>query len=109
MAKNSAIAATFYIDKKKHVIGFCIKDHGKSIVCAGVSALALNAVNSIDALTATKYDLNYEPTGGFLSFKLKTKSEDAILLLNSLKLGIDNLKKEYPTDISIIEEEVLIC
>lgn len=94
--------------KNNKIIGFEIKNHGKDIVCSAISMLSLNTVNSIEALTNAKFNIEYDSNGGFLKFllNLNPPSEEANLLLQSLELGIKGVKLEYPKEISVIYKEV---
>ncbi len=69
--------------------------HGRDIVCAAVSALTLNAVNSI--VEYTDQGIICE-TGedGLLRFKFENKpSHDSILLFKSMLLGLRNISEQY--------------
>ena len=79
---------------------FTVENHGESFVCAGVSMLVLNTVNSIEALTGQKFTCDYHPDGGYISFELKGQQDkDAALLLESMYLGLTGVKDQYPTEI----------
>lgn len=85
-----------------------VRNHGDPIVCAAVSVLVLNTVNSIEALTDEKFSCNYAEEGGFLeiSFQDTPLGRDARLLTDSLMLGLKSIIEEYPGNIRI--EEVAI-
>jgi hypothetical protein len=94
------IKAIFY-RKKRNYIGFTVSGHagyadaGKDIVCAAVSALTINTVNSVEKLTDNKYKLEQDDAGS-IKFKFDEKSdENGQLLLNSLSLGLTEIAKEY--------------
>ncbi|MCL2618098.1 MAG: ribosomal-processing cysteine protease Prp [Defluviitaleaceae bacterium] len=82
-----------------------LHNHGDPVVCAAVSALVLNAVNSIDALTDERFTCNYNEQGGFLEIEFQNEAgklgRDARLLTESLMLGLRSIAQEYPGDISI--------
>jgi len=82
-----------------------VSNHGDPIVCAAVSVLVLNTVNSLEALTDEKFSCNYAEEGGFLEieFSEETLGRDARLLTDSLMLGLKSISEEYPGNI-IIEE-----
>ncbi len=94
--------------KDNKIIGFEIKNHGKDIVCSAVSILSLNTVNSIEAFSDSKYNIEYDTNGGFLKFfiDITSKCEKANLLLQSLELGLKGIELEYPKEISIKYKEV---
>lgn len=105
---------TVYIYKNANgdVYSFKVNDHGTDIVCAAVSALALNTINSIEAFTTEPFKCNFEENGGFLFFespslKNNKTNKDVSLLLNSFLLGIKGIKDDYDKEIKlIINEEV---
>ncbi|MCL2616973.1 MAG: ribosomal-processing cysteine protease Prp [Defluviitaleaceae bacterium] len=83
-----------------------VRNHGESIVCAAVSALVLNSVNSIDAFTDEGFTCEYEEEGGYLKIafphaEIDELGHDAALLINSLMLGLRAIAAEYPSDITI--------
>ncbi len=72
--------------------GFAKK--GSDIVCAAVSVLALNAVNSIEAFTEDKFSAKQED--GFLELILvEDISKESSLILSSFVLGIQSVVEEY--------------
>jgi len=89
------------------VIGFAIENHGKTLVCAAVSMLAINTVNSIEKLTClTKNDFTctWNDNGGFMACKLNFhhhRNSGAGILLDALELGLTSLSKEYPSEIKL--------
>ena len=90
------IKVSFKYDHNNDPVGFICTGHagfaafGKDIICAAVSALVINCVNSVSRFTSSKYDLESEEKHGYIRFVLKDDpSEEAKLLLKSLKLGID--------------------
>ncbi len=71
-------------------------DSGRDIVCAAVSALAVNTANSIEAFTGDSFQTEQDEESGFLSFSLSSPiSPESKLLLNSLVLGLQNIEEEY--------------
>jgi len=103
------IKAYVYTNANSDVYGFEIYEHGDKIVCAAVSALSLNAVNSIERFCDTKFICNWDEKGGFLSLevpalKANEKIKDVALLLNSFFLGILGIEENYPKDITIYRE-----
>ena len=76
--------------------GFSVSGHagyenaGKDIICASVSALVINTVNAVDALTE-----NVCASGG-IKFKFSSDSdEQGQLLIRALDMGLSNIEKEY--------------
>ncbi len=71
-------------------------DSGRDILCAAVSALVLNTVNSIDVFTEDSFKTEQDEESGYLSFCLSSNiSPESKLLLNSLVLGLQNIEEEY--------------
>jgi len=93
-------------------IGFIVKNHGKTHVCAAVSMLVINTVNSIEALTdlgMLGFKCNHEESGGFIEFSLNNQTSRDIgagLLLDAMVLGLQSVAEQHPNEISIIKQEV---
>jgi uncharacterized protein YsxB (DUF464 family) len=104
----------FYVFRNKdgRICGFRVLNHGKRVVCAAVSALVLNTVNSVEAFTDEPMEGELpENGGGYLNFMLPDirdggYNEHADLLLSALMLGIHNISEQYPKQLSITESEV---
>ena len=100
---------TFYQNSENQCVGFTSEDHagyaqeGKDIVCAGISALVINTVNSIEAFTEDPVIVLF-----WCPAMIKNKpSKESLLLLNSLILGLQRMEDEQYTEfIDIIFEEV---
>ena len=82
--------------------GFVLEGHagyaqeGYDIICSAVSALAINAVNSVEAFTEDGFDVEQREDGGYLKFTLNGAPSAACrLLLDSLVLGIQNIQDAY--------------
>ena len=94
---------TFYQRVDGTFQGFHSQDHagysaeGQDIVCAAVSALVINFVNSLDELTDDHYqiDVNQEEL-----------SHDGSLLLRSLILGLTSVEEEHEQYLDVIFKEV---
>ena len=82
---------------------------GKDIVCAGVSALVINTINSISAYTNEKISVESdEDTGMILLRFLHPAGHDAELLVKSLILGLQGIQQSYEADyIDLDFKEVL--
>ena len=105
------ITVSIYRNKTGQVCGFQADDHGKELICAAVSTLAINCVNSIEQFTDELLVYDYHTEGGFLYCELPAiqqgkRNRDAELLLNSLLLGLNCMAEEYPEDIRILDQEV---
>ncbi|MCL1997030.1 MAG: ribosomal-processing cysteine protease Prp [Defluviitaleaceae bacterium] len=96
------IRAKVYKNRNNDVYAFKIKEHGDPIVCAAVSLLSLNTINSVDKFTQQVFTHSID-NGGFLTFECKsdTVDKEAALLLNSLLLGLVGIEESYPMDIKL--------
>lgn len=84
------------------ITGFHIEGHsgfadrGQDIVCAAVSALAINCVNSIEEFTEDEFSIGSDEERGMIDFFLTGEvSEQSRLLLDSLILGIRGISEMY--------------
>ena len=67
-------------------------DSGKDIICAAVSALIITAVNSIEAFTEDRMELEEGDGDVFFRF-IGPVSEKSILLMDSLVLGLTQIQE----------------
>lgn len=107
------IRVTFFSNKDGQIYGFKAVNHGAKIVCAAVSALVINAANSIEAFTQDDIECDFDVSGGYLNFSLPdgnhgSISQDALLLMKSLYLGLKSVHESYNKELSIdiVQEEV---
>ena len=92
---------TVTVEKKnKAYVSFLSKGHagyakqGQDIVCAAVSALIINTVNSIERFTEDEIEVREED--GFVSFRFKKPvTKQGELLMDSLILGLTEIEKSY--------------
>jgi uncharacterized protein YsxB (DUF464 family) len=67
---------------------------GHDIVCAAVSVLIINTVNSIEKFTEDKIEA--KENDGYVSFRfLKPVTERGTLLMDSLVLGLTEIEHSY--------------
>ena len=100
------VQITFYKNRQDEYCGFLMVGHadyaeaGQDVVCAGVSALAINTVNSIELLTEDLFTLDTEESGGRIEFHFKNAapSHDAALLMQSLYIGCQGISDSYGVD-----------
>ncbi|MBE5907021.1 MAG: ribosomal-processing cysteine protease Prp [Lachnospiraceae bacterium] len=99
--------------KGKYISGFhCsghagFADYGKDVVCAGISALVLNTINSIEAFTEENFTCEVEEATGDVRFSLTDiPGEKASLLLDSLVLGVTGIQETYRRYITLNFREV---
>ncbi len=106
------VRITIFQNRQRQLTGFDCLGHaeyanGNDIVCAAVSALVVNCVNSIEALTDAQFTCDSRQEDGMISFRLGADSgEDAQLLLQSLSLGLEEVESNYEAYIDVIFEEV---
>ena len=69
-------------------------EEGQDIICAAVSALVINTVNSLEQLT--KDSIKAKEKDGFVSFTFTAPiSEGGTLLMDSLLLGLTEIEHSY--------------
>ena len=76
--------------------------HGKDIVCAAVSSMAITTVNNIIALDDS---VDYEENSGLLIIRVKSDTEVNNKLLDNLVRMLTELKEQYPKNIEIRNED----
>lgn len=94
------IKVSIYKNEEGRIHGFHSEGHagfdkrGKDIVCAAVSALIINAMNSIETFSSDTFEFQNED--GKVDFKIVSPlSQVSELLLNSLLLGLEEIEKDY--------------
>lgn len=94
-----------YKNKKGIITAFKTEGHaefdryGKDIVCSAISVLVFNTINSIEKFTSDKFDLQMNEEKGIIEFKLIDNiSDNSILLMKSLELGLQGIKDSYGKD-----------
>lgn len=99
---------TFYVRPDRKIAGFKSKGHagfgsyGNDVVCASVSVLIINTINSIQKFTKDRCREGVDEKKATISFEITGDiSRDAELLLNTMKFGLEEIAKEYPGNISI--------
>lgn len=107
------INVTIYQDSKQQNCGFQIKGHagyaesGYDIICASVSALSINCINSIERFTDDAFETACEEESGFLELMVKSVSMESKLLLDSFVLGLAQIEESYGSQfIQVRFEEV---
>jgi uncharacterized protein YsxB (DUF464 family) len=88
--------------KTDKYIGFTMNGHagfaeyGNDIVCAALSVLSINTINSIDQFTDDKIVVNQSEDDGALEIIFQNEpSESAELLMKSFELGVNSIYKQY--------------
>ncbi len=108
------IRVSFRYDDSGCPIAFRMSGHagygakGKDIICASVSVLAINTVNSIEKLAGDGYNIETDEKRGYMNFSFKEQpSDEARLLMRSLELGIKGIIEDNGKRfITLVEWEV---
>ncbi len=70
--------------------------YGRDIVCASVSCLVINTVNSLDELVHEKMELDVRQKQGYIDCRFPDGlSSVGRLLMDSLVLGLRNIEESY--------------
>ena len=82
-------------------------EYGSDIVCAGVSALMINAANSLEQFTEDELKIEEGGAdGGYLMFRLGSeRSAEAELLMKSLILGLRSIEETYGNQYLTLKDE----
>lgn len=75
-------------------------EHGKDIVCASVSVLTQNLINSIEALTKDR--ISYEVAPAQIHIDYENLSEQSKLLIDSFFIGVSEIQRAYPKYVQVI-------
>ncbi len=97
------VQITVYKNRKGEYTGFETIGHagyaeaGQDIVCAAISVLTINTINSVSELTTQKFTYEEEAEIGKMIFQFATEGpeEKAELLLASMVLGIQGILESY--------------
>ena len=89
------------IHRKNHqYTGFLSKGHagyaeaGYDIICAAVSVLTINTINSIEAFTKDHFAVSQKD--GWIELILEGKvSKETCLLMDAMILGLQDIQKNY--------------
>ncbi len=100
--------------KENEIVGFRSEGHaeyddsGKDIICAAVSTLVINTINSIDQFTDDEYEVNEDENNALIDFCLTSDkpSRESLVLLKSLWLGLSAVSVQNTEYLRILSEEV---
>ncbi len=71
-------------------------EYGRDIICAAVSALALNMANSVEKFTEDEFKGSTDEKTGRFTFRFTgAVSPESKLLMDSLILGLTNIAESY--------------
>ena len=93
---------TIYRNQNREVERFSCTGHagyaasGSDIVCASISVLVINTINSIETFTSTVFICEAEEETGDIDFRFTEDiSPDASLLIESMILGLKEIQNDY--------------
>ena len=98
--------------KSQEIVGFKVSGHagfaeaGEDIVCAAISTLTINTVNSIEAFTSDKFELNTDEDGALIELKMSSISNETRILLQAFELGMNSIAKDNAQYLLINIKEV---
>lgn len=98
------IQVIIYQDRQQSYKGFQIVGHagygyaGQDIICAAVSMLVVNTINSLQTFTSDQFEVESDEKKGKITCQIVSQvSASTKLLLDSLILGLNGVKQEYGT------------
>ncbi|MDD3205266.1 MAG: ribosomal-processing cysteine protease Prp [Lachnospiraceae bacterium] len=96
------ITITILKEKSGNIIGLHTLGHagfaeyGEDIVCAAVSMLVINTINSLDILLRESFECTQDEEKGIINLHFnQIPSDNAKLLMDSMILGLKEVKKQY--------------
>lgn len=100
---TTMVHVTIYENAEEQYMGFLFQGHadykeaGQDIVCAGISALLINTVNSVENFAGDSFRYREQEEEDTVTFILTSHpvSEKAELLLKSLVLGLQGIERDY--------------
>ena len=102
-----------YARRGGDIFGLQVKGHagfgvrGTDVVCASVSILVINTINSIQKLTSDRCNEKVNARKATIDFEIDGEvSRESKVLLESLKMGLEAISKDYPGNVKITVEEV---
>ena len=71
--------------------------YGEDIVCASISVLVINTINSLDQITGEKMQVNTDEDAGAIRCRFVNQplKETSRALMDSLVLGLTQIEKQY--------------
>ena len=78
-------------------------EEGEDIVCAGISALVINTINSLGVYTKEKFSTDSDEETGMITLRFDAPAgHDADLFMKSLVLGLQGIQNTYGNDYIIL-------
>lgn len=86
-------------------------DAGEDIVCAGISVLTLNLINSLEELSEDAFSVREDEETGYIKIWMSYEEDEepdyeSHILFDSYLIGIKNLLEDYKEFISLEIKEV---
>ena len=104
------VKVTIYKDPDGRYEGFDCTGHaryadvGQDIVCAGVSALVINTINSVENLTENAAEAESDEETGEIRFRFKGQADaNGKLLMDSLVLGLEGIQVNYGNNYLVLK------
>ncbi len=101
---------TIYRNENREVARFTCSGHagygrsGRDVVCASISVLVINTINSIEAFTSVGFICEANEKTGDIDFHFTEEiSPDASLLIDAMILGLKEIQKDYGKKFLILE------
>ena len=101
---------TIYRNQNREVERFTCTGHagyseyGTDIVCASISVLVINTINSIETFTSITYVCEADEETGDIDFRFTEEiSPDASLLIESMILGLKEIQNDYGKKFLILD------
>ena len=104
------IKVTFFYNDDFKIKGFELKGHanydefGYDIVCAAATSNSIAVINSLDSLQKVGFE-EVKAEEGYIACHISDKDIEKLqLLLQHLKLALEQIRTEYPKNIKIFEK-----
>lgn len=104
------IRSRFYYNDDFKIKGFELKGHaeydeiGYDIVCAAATSNAVAVINSLEVLQKVSFEKVIAKEGQICAFVKEKDLEKSQLLLQHLKLSLEQISREYPKNIKIFDK-----
>ena len=102
-------------DPSRNILGFSCKGHadyaekGADVICAGISALTMTTILSLQQLTQLSLKIKQNPVKGWLECKwdkIPAEMEHANLIVKVMIIGLKDIATQYPEYLKVSEVEV---
>ena len=100
---------TIFRNRDGEYLGFDCLGHagyaeeGEDIVCAGISALTINTINSLGMYTTEKFETEADEESGEIRLRFAGPAgHDADLLMKSLVLGLQGIQNTYGNEYIVL-------